>query len=405
MSYVVTAPDFLVCAASDLSALGTAVDAANRAAAHSVTSLLTAGADEVSTRIADLFRAHGRDYQAVSAQAAQYGERLVRTLAANADAYLGTEILNAAQPPLPAAGVRLTVGGAGPLYAPRLLTELPVLGQIALQGVAAPWSVSILQAYNLLNPLIGENWFPNSLAQVVNYPASMGIFSGSPLAPTVNQAVAMGRLTLDQMITSAVAGSGGAPVHIAGLSMGSLVVNRELAYLASSPSAPPPGALGFALFSSPELGLAATYLPTGMTVPLLGYTVEPLAASQYNVSVVFGQYDFFGNPPDRPWNIPAMVNSVFGTLYQHNATSVAAMSSAVELSSVTNSLGGTVTTYMIPSPTLPMLLPLVQLGVPQPIVNGLNAVLQPIVNAGYSSLTPGAGPYFSGGSLVGWPST
>ncbi|WP_081282627.1 PE domain-containing protein, partial [Mycobacterium asiaticum] len=266
MSYVVTAPDFLVCAASDLSALGTAVDAANRAAAHSVTSLLTAGADEVSTRIADLFSAHGRAYQAVSAQAAQYGERLVRTLTANADAYLGTEIVNAAQPP-PAAGVRLTVGGAGPLYAPRLLTELPALGQIALQGISAPWSASVLQAYHLLNPLVGENWFPDSLAQVVNYPASMGIFSGSPLAPTVNQAVAMGRLTLDQMITSAVAGSGGAPVHIAGLSMGSLVVNRELAYLASSPSAPPPDALQFALFSSPELGLAATYLPTGMTVP------------------------------------------------------------------------------------------------------------------------------------------
>ncbi|WP_155772238.1 PE-PPE domain-containing protein, partial [Mycobacterium asiaticum] len=163
--------------------------------------------------------------------------------------------------------------------------------------------------------------------------------------------------------------------------------------------------LQFALFSSPELGLAATYLPTGMTVPLLGYTVQPLAASQYNVSVVFGQYDFFGNPPDRPWNLPAVVNSVFGTLYQHNAASVAAVSNAVEISSATNSLGGTVTTYMIPSPTLPMLLPLVQLGVPQPIVNGLNAVLQPIVNAGYSSLTPGAGPYFSGGSLVGWPIT
>ncbi|ORA09400.1 PE-PPE domain-containing protein [Mycobacterium asiaticum] len=408
MSYVVTAPDLLACAASDLSALGTAVDAANRVAAHSVTSLLTAGADEVSSRIADLFSAHGRDYQAVSAQAARYGERLVRTLAANADAYLGTEIFNAAQPPqppLPAAGVRLTVPGAGPLYAPRLLTELPILGQIALQGVSAPWSVSVLQAYGLLNPMIGENWFPASLAEVVGYPASMGILSGSPLAPTVNEAVAMGRLTLDQMITGAVAGSGGAPVQIAGLSMGSIVVNRELAYLATSPTAPPPGALQFALFSSPELGLAATYLPSGMTVPLIGYTVQPLAASQYNVSVVFGQYDFFANPPDRPWNLPAVVNSLFGTLYQHNATSVAAMSNAVELSSVTNSLGGTVTTYMIPSPTLPMLLPLVQLGVPPPIVNGLNAVLQPMVNAGYSSLTPGAGPYFSGGSLVGWPNT
>ena len=70
---------------------------------------------------------------------------------------------------------------------------------------------------------------------------------------------------------------------------------------------------------------------------------------------------------------------------------------------MTDPAGGTITTYMVPSPTLPMLLPLQQIGVPQPIVNNLNSVLQPIVNDGYSSLTPNAGPYFSQGSLVGLP--
>ncbi|OBK20803.1 hypothetical protein A5634_11490 [Mycobacterium asiaticum] len=402
MSYVVTAPDFLACAANDLSALGAAVEVANRTAADSVTSLLTAGADEVSTGIAALFSAHGRAYQAASAQVARYGEGLMRTMSASAEAYLSAELFNAAQQPLPAASVRIMVPGAGPLYAPRWLTQLPFAGQIALQGISAPLSVSVLEAYDLLNGVIGQNWFPSSLAQVVSYPASMGIVSGSLWAPTVDQAVATGRITLNEMITTAVTG-GNAPVHVAALSLGTIVANRELAYLATIPSAPPPGTLQFALFSSPELGLAATYLPTGATVPFVGYTVQPLAVSQYDVNVVFGQYDFFGNPPDRPWNLPAVVNSLFGTMYQHNAPSVASMSNAVQLSSVTNSLGGTVTTYMIPASTLPMLLPLVQLGVPQPIVTGLNSLLQPIVNAGYSSLTPDAGPYFSGGALVGWP--
>ncbi|GAB7145775.1 PE-PPE domain-containing protein [Mycobacterium riyadhense] len=78
------------------------------------------------------------------------------------------------------------------------------------------------------------------------------------------------------------------------------------------------------------------------------------------------------------------------------------MSDVVGLSSVTNSLSGTVTTYIYPAPILPMLLPLQQIGVPQPIVNHLNSVLQPIVNAGYSSLTPNAGPYLSAGSLIGF---
>ena len=59
---------------------------------------------------------------------------------------------------------------------------------------------------------------------------------------------------------------------------------------------------------------------------------------------------------------------------------------------------------MIPSPTLPMLLPFETLGLPQQIGDDLNELLKPIVDAGYSSLTPDAGPYFSDGALVGLPS-
>ncbi len=70
------------------------------------------------------------------------------------------------------------------------------------------------------------------------------------------------------------------------------------------------------------------------------------------------------------------------------------------MSSVTNSLGGTTTTYMIPTPTLPLLMPLQHMGVPTPIVSGLNNVLTPIVNEGYSQYDPTGGPYFSQGNLV-----
>src|SRR6202022_3695428 len=95
------------------------------------------------------------------------------------------------------ADTRITVPGAGPLYFPKFITELPYLGQVLLQGgVAGPPSVSILQGYDLLNHAIGQNWFPGSLAQVVNYPASIGLFSGSLTAPTANQAIAMGQQQL-----------------------------------------------------------------------------------------------------------------------------------------------------------------------------------------------------------------
>jgi PE-PPE domain/PE family len=409
VSYVVATPDFLATAAEDLAAMGSAVGAANAAAANPTTALLAAGTDEVSTRIAAVFGAHGLQYQAVSAQAAQFHQRFVQGLAATASTYLTTEIANEQSllnPSVPraAAGTRITVPGAGPLYFPRFLTQLPYLGQVLLEGgIPGPSSVSILQGYDLLNHAIGENWFPGTTAQVVNYPASVGIFSGSLAAPGTNGAVAMGQRALNDQIMNAVANGNGSPVHVAALSEGTIVADRELAYLATDPTAPPANALQFALFSSPELGLAHVYLPNGTTVPLINYTAQGLPNTQYNVSVVFGQYDFFGNPPDRPWNLLADVNSVFGAAYYHDPASLVSPSDVVEVSSVTDSAGGTITTYMIPSPTLPMLLPLEQIGVPQPIVNNLNSVLQPMVNDGYSSLTPNAGPYFLEGSLVGLP--
>lgn len=442
MSYVVAAPDFLSTAAEDLAAMGSAVSTATAAAARSTSLLLAAGADEVSTHIAALFSTHGLQYQLASAQAAEFHERFVLTLAADANTYLTTEIANAqrclagainapatallghpllgADPTASAstaatpaggalmapaaAGTRITVPGAGPLYYPRFLTELPYLGQALLLGIPGPSSASILQGYDLINHAIGENWFPDTIASVINYPASIGILSGSLAAPDTNTAVAIGARMLHEQIMSAVTNGSGLPVHVAALSQGTIVANRELAYLATDPNAPPAHALEFALFGSPELGLAHIYLPDGLTVPLINYTVHGLSNTQYDVSVVNGQYDFWGNPPDRPWNLPAWVNSLFGAAYYHNTSSFASLSDAVEVSSVTTSLGGTITTYLIPSPTLPMLLPLEQIGVPAPIVAGLNSVLAPIVNDGYSSLTPNAGPYFSQGALVGLPS-
>lgn len=406
MSYVVAAPDFLLTAAQDLAAMGSAVQAASAGAARSTTSVLAAATDDVSTAMAALFGAYGQEYQAVTKQAAQFHERFVDGLAANVNAYVTAEAANVAEVttlPNPAAGTRIAVPGAGPLYLPNFLTRLPYLGQPFYGGsVPGPVSVSILQGYDLINHAIGQNWFTGSLAQVVNYPASMGILSGSLAAPSVNDAIAFGQRALNDQILNAVVNGSGSTVRITALSEGTLVLNRELAYLAANPTAAPaPGALQFALFSSPEVGgIMQTYLPNGFTLPVVDYTVQALTNTQYDVSVVFAQYDGWANPPDRPWNIPAVVNSLFGTIYYHNTASLASLSDTVMLSSVATPLGGTITTYMIPSPTLPMLLPLQQIGVPQPIINNLNTILQPIVNSGYSSLAPNAGPYFSHGSLV-----
>ncbi|MCX2932198.1 PE-PPE domain-containing protein [Mycobacterium sp. CVI_P3] len=296
------------------------------------------------------------------------------------------------------AQTRITVPGAGPLYYPNIVAQLPV-GRLYFFGTseAVGPPLSILAAYDLLNHQIGENWFPGSTAQVVNYPASIGLLSFSLAAPGVDDAVAMGRVSLDDQIRNAVAG--GDPVVVAGLSEGTLVVNRELAHLATTPGAPAADLVSFAMFGGPELGLADIYLRPGTWVPLMDYTARTLADSQYDVSVVVHQYDFWADPPDRPWNLLAVANALLGTVYFHDGTALATPSDAVVVSQVTSPLGGTTTTYLIPAPTLPLLKPLQQLGVSQRAID----VLKPVVDAGYSSLTPDAGPYFSHGRLVGLP--
>jgi hypothetical protein len=302
--------------------------------------------------------------------------------------------------PLVQAQTRITVPGAGPLYYPNVIKELP-LGRLYMLGTRGEDGepLSVVEGYDVLNHMIGENWFGPSTPQVVDYPASMGLVSLSPFAPVVDDAVETGRLDLDARIRAAVdKAKPGEPVVIAGLSEGTLVIDRELAYLATDPDAPPADSLSFVMFSNPELGVFRVFMPIGATLPLVNYTAQDLPDSQYKVDVVFHQYDAWADFPDRPWNLVADVNALFGTAYFHNSAAVAVPTDAVVVSSKDKT-----TTYMIPSSTLPMLKPLEQLGVPSPIVDALNSGLKPIVDAGYSRLTPDAGPHLSHGQLEGLP--
>jgi ABC-type anion transport system duplicated permease subunit len=85
-SFVVTAPDSLNAAASDLAGIGSQLSVANTAAIQT-TNLQTAGADEVSSSIAALFGALEKEFQAVSGQAAAFHSQFVNTLSAGAASY------------------------------------------------------------------------------------------------------------------------------------------------------------------------------------------------------------------------------------------------------------------------------------------------------------------------------
>jgi hypothetical protein len=91
MSYVITAPEMMTSAATDLAAIGSNVDAAHMMAAARTTSVIPAAADEVSTGIAQLFSRHAANYQATAAQAAAFNGQFVQHLTAGAFSYASIE--------------------------------------------------------------------------------------------------------------------------------------------------------------------------------------------------------------------------------------------------------------------------------------------------------------------------
>ncbi|WP_139825050.1 PE family protein, partial [Mycobacterium conspicuum] len=96
MSSVVAVPGLIDTATRDLASLGTTIRSANAAAATPTTGLLAAAEDEVSAAIAEIFSAHGRGFQAASAQAGAFHSQFVQTLTAGAQTYVSTEAANVA---------------------------------------------------------------------------------------------------------------------------------------------------------------------------------------------------------------------------------------------------------------------------------------------------------------------
>jgi hypothetical protein len=108
------------------------------------------------------------------------------------------------------------------------------------------------------------------------------------------------------------------------------------------------------------------------------------------------EYDGWADFPDRPWNLLSAFNAIAGSGVipgfpsEHNATITTDLSQVPDsnITTTTNSAGGTTKTYLVPTPDLPMLRPLRDLGFPAAIVDALNALLKPIVDAGYSRNDP-----------------
>lgn len=92
MTFLITTPDMISGAATDLAGIGSTLGLANVAAAAPTTEILAAAQDEVSVAIAAVFSGYANEFQQVSQGAQTYHASFVQALHTAAGAYSGADL-------------------------------------------------------------------------------------------------------------------------------------------------------------------------------------------------------------------------------------------------------------------------------------------------------------------------
>jgi len=250
---------------------------------------------------------------------------------------------------------------------------------------------------------IGSGFFPDATPVIVDYPAG-GLPLGVPGRPgmSLSESVGTGVANTESALTGSTR-----PTELVGLSQGALVLDEVQRDLADDPQAPLPNELTFVMFSDPSRGLFAKYLPEGTHIPIVDWTVQTPVESQYHTYDVYGEYDFWRDPPDRPGNLLAVVNSLMadggGDKSVHIQAGYADIDDvpAANITESTNSAGGVVTTVRVPTEDLPLTQP-VRKVFGDKAADRLDAKLRPRIDRAYvRNDKPGdTRPYVSGGKIV-----
>ncbi|CAM5706944.1 acyltransferase PE [Mycolicibacterium aubagnense] len=249
----------------------------------------------------------------------------------------------------------------------------------------------------------GADWFPGLKREIVDYPA--GQVQGHVLSfipgieelhekmpeiglngPSIGESVDIGQDNVLRRVHD------GGPGTVIGLSEGAMVLHAVQDRLAYDPAAPAPNELSFATYGDPlainpwtQSFLRQTY-PVGSTVPALDFLMPPVVDSQYDTYQFISAYDSIADWPDRPDNLMALLNAVVGLATGHTAVAFTNPKNVPPQNVIktVNSRGATTTTYMIPEQHLPLVVPFKYLGMSEADMNHLDAVMKPMVDAGYS---------------------
>ncbi|HTQ22374.1 PE-PPE domain-containing protein [Mycobacterium sp.] len=365
-------------AAADVDSIGTSLEEATLAALTPTSTMLPAGADEISTAIAALFNSHATEFQQIAALAQRFHARFGQLLGHAADAYQCTE--QAAEQMLRDAVAEIeqpftSLLGAAPTPVPPPVPTNSDVGLI-LGGTNKPFAQQFLAA--------GPMYMPEKLSYLLYTPEQAW-----PLTPelgklTLGQSLSQGTQLLDQAIRTQVAA--GNHVTVWTESQSSVVATEDIRSLMAHGS-PYTDQLSFVLTgdpSNPNGGFFQRF--NGLYAPLLDWNIHNATPSDspYVTSIYTNQYDAVADFPNYPLNIVSDLNAVLGMAAgQHDC--LLPHAGFHELPTSPGYTGDT-TYYMSLDPTLPLVQALRLLGLPgTAVADLLQPDLRVLVDLGYAS--------------------
>ena len=270
---------------------------------------------------------------------------------------------------------------------------------------ADSWAPAILEPLDPwatdgpLVPLINAHYYDcnGCTVTIVRYPRTAGPLFG-PRAPFADESIAIGAGKAVDDVRNAAG-----PSVVSGLSLGAMTADAAQHALDADPKRPPAQDLAFIVAGDPSRVTPLTtgigsFLPVGFRIPVLGWTVaRPPSESTYDTVVVVGEYEWASDFPDRPWNLLADLNSLVAFNYTHSEASLTSPADIPpeNIVTTTNSKGATTTTYLWPSPEVPLLKPFDKILAPA-VITAANNVLKPMIDRGYSrndAITGNHAPY------------
>jgi PE-PPE domain len=279
-------------------------------------------------------------------------------------------------------------------------------------------TLNALMMGGTFQPTPSEQWMDSIINDYLD-PATGASYTGVPvttpesvpLAPSLDGGLA----DLQAAVAHQQATDPGAPYLIDGYSQSALIAVDEEAQLAATTAGQPVPDVTVALLGSgnrPNGGIFERfdgfYLP-GAEVNADG--AEPTDTGIPTIDIA-GQYDGFADFPQYPINLVADLNDLFGIIYVHGdygglvqsvfpgatftplptGSSDFASEYVLGSSEIVKQVTGDATFYFVPTTDLPLLDPLVGLGVPESVLNIVQPALQVLVEAGYDRSIPFGDP-------------